>query len=261
MANRFPTWTRYGRAPIEDLELANKAYVDAAAGGETNTASNVGGKTGQSFKQKTGVDLEFKTIGNADGTLTVTNNTSDIDLAAVIPSGSGDGMTLDATEDSNTPTADTGEGVINGNKFHGEGFTLPTDFEYFRITAIEWKNGTSVTGKMICGAATGNALQPTDVGMVQRAFAFTVTITGTSTTQKQNVDWSPLIPKGTIIQGWIAPDGNVTKVRFDTIGSNKVGQAFSFSNYTSGIIDGINWVNTTERPWVKVYYKGVGKAI
>ena len=50
------------------------------AGGESNTASNVGTGTGLVFKQKTSVDLEFRTLLAGYG-VAITNNTSDITLA------------------------------------------------------------------------------------------------------------------------------------------------------------------------------------
>ena len=46
-----------------------------AVGGETNTASNVGiGSTGQVFKQKNGLDFEFRTLRNTDGKLSITTS-------------------------------------------------------------------------------------------------------------------------------------------------------------------------------------------
>ena len=52
-----------------------------SAVGEVNTASNVGTGAGDVYKQKTGVDLELKTILAGSG-ISVTNNVSDITIAA-----------------------------------------------------------------------------------------------------------------------------------------------------------------------------------
>jgi hypothetical protein len=49
--------------------------------GEANTASNVGAGTGTIYKQKTGVDLELKTLVAGTG-VTITNNASDIQIDA-----------------------------------------------------------------------------------------------------------------------------------------------------------------------------------
>tara|TARA_R110002020_G_scaffold67411_1_gene177006 strand:- start:1461 stop:2663 length:1203 start_codon:yes stop_codon:yes gene_type:complete len=56
----------------------NDITIAAAGGGETNTASNVGAGS-EVFKQKTGVDLEFRKVNSTD--LTLTQNTNDITLA------------------------------------------------------------------------------------------------------------------------------------------------------------------------------------
>jgi hypothetical protein len=54
-------------------------HASETGSGEANTASNVGTGTGLVFKQKSGVDLEFRSILQGYG-LSVTNNTSDITL-------------------------------------------------------------------------------------------------------------------------------------------------------------------------------------
>ena len=66
-------------------ELINGVWYEVsrsgAAVGEINTASNVGGGAGLLYKQKTGVDLEFKTVLAGTG-ISVDNNASDITVNA-----------------------------------------------------------------------------------------------------------------------------------------------------------------------------------
>lgn len=63
--------TRTITMPDNDVNLANV---------EANTASNVGTGAGDIFKQKTGVDLEFKTIAAASSRITISNDTSEVTL-------------------------------------------------------------------------------------------------------------------------------------------------------------------------------------
>ena len=60
-------------------EDENGVTIDLADNGESNTASNVGGFA-EVFKQKTGIDLEFRTLQSSDSSVTITENTSDIDF-------------------------------------------------------------------------------------------------------------------------------------------------------------------------------------
>ncbi len=53
-----------------------------AAGGEVNTASNVGGGI-EAFKQKTGVDLEFRTLIAGSPNITIVENANDITFDVV----------------------------------------------------------------------------------------------------------------------------------------------------------------------------------
>ena len=69
--------------PTTDGEAANKKYVDDNAG-ETNTASNAGAGTGI-FKQKTGVDLELKSLVAGDNVNIETLNADEVRISAELP--------------------------------------------------------------------------------------------------------------------------------------------------------------------------------
>ena len=72
------------RDNVQLSQADSLAYVTSpsTSGGEINTASNVG--TGaEVFKQKTGVDLEFRKVNSTD--FTVTQNANDITLAVAPP--------------------------------------------------------------------------------------------------------------------------------------------------------------------------------
>lgn len=73
--------------------------------GESNTASNVGTGDGEIFKQKSGVDLELKTI-KAGSNITIDNNSDDITINAS-GGGGGDWTTIIKTGDQTKNTDST----------------------------------------------------------------------------------------------------------------------------------------------------------
>jgi hypothetical protein len=112
-------------------------------GGEVNTASNVGAGAGLVFKQKTGVDLELRSI-NAGTGVTVTNNASDITVAT----------TAEANTASNVGT---GTGLVFKQK-------TGVDLELKSI-----KSGTNVTvvnnvSDITIDGPTTNAILPSQTG-------------------------------------------------------------------------------------------------
>lgn len=71
----------------------------AASAGEANTASNVNVGGVGVFKQKTGVDLEFKGINNSNAGISVTNDAgnNEIDLAIIASATAGNVVSIDGT--------------------------------------------------------------------------------------------------------------------------------------------------------------------
>lgn len=80
-------------AKVNGQDYNTEWTSSGGGGGETNTASNVGSGTGV-FKQKSGVDLEFKSLTAGDG-ITLTNNTNDVAVNGDI-----NGLTTENTIDT-----------------------------------------------------------------------------------------------------------------------------------------------------------------
>jgi len=133
---------------------ANDLTIDVTGTGEVNTASNVGTGDGV-FKQKTGVDLEMKTlIGGTN--VTIVNNANDLTISAtgtgnyfkdsvVITSNSNNFNTATPTDIPLMTYTITQDGdyilyaIVNTNPDQDEGFNI-----YYAI------NGTTVNDSIIC---------------------------------------------------------------------------------------------------------------
>ena len=153
------------RDGVQLSQADSLAYVttpSSGCGGEVNTASNVGTGAGEVFKQKVGVDLEFKTI-KAGTNITVTNNASDITIDAAGGSG----------EVNTASNIGTGTDVFKQK--------TGVDLEFRKINSTELDvtqntnditlsaNSTLISGQSSVTAATGMEVLLNDSGTLKKA--------------------------------------------------------------------------------------------
>ena len=117
---------------VDATDPANPIVNSSGGTGEANTASNVGTGDGDVYKQKTGVDLELKTI-KAGTNITVTNNADDITIAASADSG-----------EVNT-ASNVGTGVDVFKQKTGVDLEMRTLVEGTNITLTENANDITIT--------------------------------------------------------------------------------------------------------------------
>jgi hypothetical protein len=102
----------------------------SGGGGEINTASNLGTGTGL-FAQKSAADLQFKSLTSTGGTVTISNDSTTVNLEVVPASNFTGGTVNGATRFTNGLTANT----ISATTY----FNLPTDV---RVTGTTYSNNT-----------------------------------------------------------------------------------------------------------------------
>lgn len=153
--------------------------ITGTSGGEANTASNIGAFGTGAFKQKSGVDLQFKNIAPASSKITVVNNpgNNDIDLDVVTtPSGDvvGTGRAISTTAPltgggdlsadrtlavSAATTGDLGVVQVGTNISVALGvITIDT-----LITAISLQTTVTANGSGALNMAAGAVVLPQDV--------------------------------------------------------------------------------------------------
>lgn len=101
-----------------------------SGGGEVNTASNLGSGTGL-FAQKSGVDLEFKSLTSTGNTVTITSDSNTVNLES--SSSPGGGITWNSSNTTQSMSADNGY-VTTASTLTT--FTLPSTITFGKTVEI-----------------------------------------------------------------------------------------------------------------------------
>ena len=159
-------------------------------------------------------------------------------------------------EASSTPVADDGlTSLASGAIRLGNQITLPTTEEFYKITAVEWKNSTTITGNLIGGVALIDADPPVNVGFLTIAQTPSTAQSGSGSLQKVNVDSGILVKGGTKVTGFIVADNGTATFRRLGVSSRNVG-----FNITYGQVPPVSvatWLTSTVQLYVKIYFQGV----
>lgn len=214
---------------------------------DTNTLyKNIGTEGSPTWEQ---ISDSLPALGNALEHLRVNSGGSALEYAAisgVLPQG----------ELSNTPVADASQEIWTAGRVNYTFFTLPTTEDYYLITGIEWKNGTSVGGIIMAGAQIVDAENPTDTIRKLVCYTAPVTQSGVSAVQRNNKLTTWPIAGGTILGLWIQNDGGSGSFRYFVSSSQ---ERFYNGTYTTRPADIIStaWTTSTKEPYIKIYYHGL----
>lgn len=164
----------------------------------------------------------------------------------------GSAITVEA-EQNTTPVTDNLESGIGAFRPYQD-FVLPNTYKLYKITGIEWKNGATVNGAIMCGVDRTDASPPVDNNTLLVAFGKQINQSGASVVQRNSFIVSELIPGGTQLSAWISTNGTGT-YRY-VVGANQNRLKNEAFNTTPNLQDVTAWTLSTSALYIKIYYQG-----
>lgn len=161
----------------------NGDFIDIENSAEANTASNLGSGS-QIFKSKVGLDLQFRSLLSSDSTITITQNTNDIDL--IVRSGK---LSISNSSGIKTFYSTLAAAITAGSA--GQTITFETDITETSVAAVTLKTGVDIDlnghSYTFSDTATTNALIDGGVAVVCNIYNGTIirsgqSLVGTATT-------------------------------------------------------------------------------
>lgn len=165
-------------------------------------------------------------------------------------------MSTDGSETNTTPVAGGNDTVLGTTNRYYTFFTLPTAAPYYRVTGIEWLNGTVVAGGIQACVERVDAIPPVGVFTQTMAFIGAANQSGTSAVQRVSQVQSSLIPGGTICGAFVCCNNATSRLGTTTVANSNLNKAVAYTA-VQPLSNANNWVAGTEEVYIKVYYKPV----
>ena len=222
----------------------NQKSTFVGTGGDINTlATTYAGMSAYCTSTGSGFTVDHLYIRN-------TANAAWIDVVNCAVSVS---ETAEANQNQAGDTAETT--AVAGRRYYAF-FTVPSSENYYLITKIEWKNGATVAGNVLCGVDVVNANPPTIGHCGTIAWGRPVVQTPISSLQSTSDISSAFIRKGTIIGVWIKfTSASATFRQLTGAGSQNQQRADPNTNFTQ-MDEDVAWSTATTRQYITVYYRG-----
>lgn len=222
--------------------LGNNKMLLIDTGANINAATTYPGQVAYCTSSGSGFTADTMYIRNA------ANNAWNV---IIVPSWVGE-----SAEQSSTPITDNEQlATIQGGKFYVF-FTIPATYKYVFITALECKNGLTVSGNVQMGVETVDANPPVDKSSRLHAFTPPTAQAGANLTQKITVAHSIPIKGGKIVGAWLAIDNATGALRFVETAAVNSEKATGFTFGSPNDVDNNAWVSQTHSPYIKIYYVG-----
>lgn len=159
------------------------------------------------------------------------------------------------TEESSTPVAGGSTDAPGADIRRYAFLQLPTDFDLYVITGIEWKNGATIDGNVYCGVEIVDANPPVAsetslVAWAKRAQS------GISSVQRLTRIASLPIVGGTRLGVWFNPDSATATFAYSSATSDKNSRNQTAVDEPTLVLSG-GWGSSTKFYYVKLYYRGL----
>jgi len=164
-------------------------------------------------------------------------------------------------EQNDTGVADDSSitGSIGRLLLSHQSLTLPATAPFWRISAIEWKNGPTINGtlKGICCIMARNT-QSVDLQLACVAITDLITQVGANVIQKESVISSLILPQGTVLFGGIIENSNTQNTRFlSSAAQNSAKNGVGVGGLMTGGSDNTAWLSTGANMYIVLYFEPI----